>query len=75
MSTINAHPDWVDDGLATKLETWVDWAIASRSINSPIKIDHNQLDMVAEAVMEGLYSLIDAQVTIQENARAYAEVQ
>lgn len=75
MSTINAHPDWVDDGLATKLETWVDWAIAGRSINGNMRLTPKELDKVSEAVMEGLYSLIDAQVTIQENGLAYAEVQ
>ena len=71
MPSLNAHPSWVPDELSVTIESWVDWTIAARANVSNVKLSHNDLNEVSTAVMTGLYALVDAQVVIQENRKAY----
>ncbi len=70
-ATLCPHPDWCDEITAAILETVVDTAISERSITGGI-VRADVLDAVAEKTMEAVYAAIDAQVTIAENATAYA---
>ncbi len=67
---LSPRPDWFDDHNAVILETMIDVAIEARSIAGGI-VGPEVLDKVADTIMESVYALVDAQVTIAENAGAY----